>query len=74
MISKIEALESKLNFPVARKWKNTDLVVIFSDTHRGLVVAVGDDDEDYELGSYKTDWICCNNTQSWEPVELTVTG
>lgn len=73
MIAKIEALESKLNFPVARRSRKTGCVVVFSDECTGMVVDanVG---HMFEVGFYDTNWSNCENEEIWEPVELTISG
>lgn len=73
MIAKIETLESKLNFPVARRSRKNGYIVVFSDECTGMVVDanVG---HMFEVGYYDIDWSNCEDEEIWEPVELTVTG
>ena len=73
MIAKIEALESKLKFPLARRSRKTGCVVVFSDECTGMVVDanVG---HMFEVGFYDTNWSNCENEEIWEPVELTISG
>ena len=73
MIAKIETLESKLNFPVARRCRKTGCVVVFSDKHTGMVAAASDD-SNFEVGYHSTEWSHCEAVAIWEPVELTITG
>ena len=70
MIVKIENLEGKLKFPVARRSRKTGCVVVFSNKHTGMVV----DGPISEVGQYDTDWRYCESEEIWEPVELTITG
>lgn len=70
MIAKIENLEGKLKFPVARRSRKTGCVVVFSNKHTGMVV----DGPISEVGYYDIDWSHCEDEQDWEPVELTISG
>lgn len=73
MIAKIEPLENKLKFPLARRWRETGYVVVFSDKHTGMVVDASDD-HIFEVGYHFTEWSHCEAEAIWEPVELTITG
>ena len=73
MIAKIEALENKLKFPVARRCRETGYVVVFSDEHTGMVIDAGDD-RILEVGVCSEEWSHCEDEQDWEPVELTISG
>lgn len=73
MIAKVEVLDSKRRFPVARKHKYGGYVVIFTEDRRGMVVAAGDDCT-FKVGFQKADWISCEDSDTWLPVEVTIVG
>lgn len=73
MSLKIKDLESKIQFPVARKHKREGYIVIFSSECKGQVIFINEDgisEKFYQMDS----WFNCEDREIWDPVELIITG
>lgn len=65
MKSKIYYSETELDYPKLRYWKGNKgcsspdetFIVLFSEPKRGIVVHVGMNDTDWNVGNYHDDWV-----------------
>lgn len=73
MSIKFEDLESKIQFPVARRHKRDEYIVIFINERRGHVV-FADEDSPHSMGYQMADWPDCEDCEVWTPVKLIITG
>ena len=48
------------------------LFCFFSESH-GVVISANDNDV-YNIGDMSLNWPSCNNSEDWEPVDITITG
>ena len=73
MSLKIKVLESKIQFPVARKHIREGYIVIFISARRGHVV-FAEGDSPHSMGYQRADWPDSEDCDIWAPVELIITG
>ena len=64
--------EEQIKYPVGRKGRLTGVIVIFLSEHHGVVIDCGSDDA-IEQGKVSSTWSSCNNSEDWEPVNITIT-
>lgn len=73
MSLQIKDLESKIQFPVARKHIREGYIVIFISERRGHVV-FADEDSTHNIAYHRDDWPDSEDCEVWTPVELIITG
>jgi hypothetical protein len=74
MIEVTEKAEPEIKYPVGRRWKGWDeMVVIFwSETHGTVIYS--ETSKKKPLGFTDKNWVSCINYSLWEPVSLEITG
>lgn len=63
----------EIEFPVAREHVDDGKIVLFWDYKNGVVIKKAPNS--YPVGHILTEWDSpCNNTESWIPVDIKITG
>jgi hypothetical protein len=44
-------------YPIIRESKYTNLIVLFTDEHSGIILKFDKDDPDYIVGEIRNDWV-----------------
>lgn len=69
---KFEKVE-KPSFPVLRKYRNSNLVVMFITEESGTILVLDESDSKERLGKFEDDLISCWDMRAWEVItELTM--
>ena len=64
--------KEEIKYPVARRDPNYGFIVLFFSETNGVVISTKDDV--YKIGDTSLNWSSCNNSEDWEPVDITITG
>lgn len=53
------------DFPIIKKSRLTDLIVIFTDLRKGIVL----NSSEYNVGSHSDEWVASTDNDVWEDFE-----
>ena len=73
MLELVKLSNDRITYPLARKHREHGFIVLFfSEKHgvvidRGLTILV-------KQGETSSIWSSCNNSERWEPIDITITG
>lgn len=65
--------KEEIKYPVARREPDYGFIVLFFSESHGVVISANDNDV-YNIGDMSLNWPSCNNSEDWEPVDITITG
>ena len=65
--------KEEIKYPVARREPDYGFIVLFFSESHGVVISANDNDV-YNIGDMSLNWSSCNNSEDWEPVDITITG
>ncbi|MGE9659254.1 hypothetical protein ACQP6C_12275 [Snodgrassella alvi] len=64
--------KEEIKYPVARRDPDYGFIVLFLSETNGVIISTKDDV--YKIGDTSLNWLSCNNSEDWEPVNITITG
>ena len=73
MLEVTEWSKEQIKYPVGRKSRKTGSVIIFFSETYGVVIDCGSNNL-VEQGEASYTRSSCNNSEDWEPVDITITG
>ena len=73
MLKVTEWSKEQIIYPVGRKGRLTGVVVLFLSEYCGVVI-IPDSTDEFRYGEKSSNWSSCNNSEDWEPVNITITG
>ena len=62
-----------IQYPVARRDSYYGFIVLFFSETNGVVISTTEKSV-YNVGEISLNWSSCNNSEDWEPVDITITG
>ena len=66
--------KEEIKYPVARKSREYGQIVLFFSSEEGVVIKPATNNQKYDIGYNSCEWWYCNDYDTWEPVDITITG
>ena len=66
--------KEEIKYPVARRSLANGAIVLFFSNEEGVVIKPATNNQKYDIGYNSCEWWYCHDYDTWEPVDITITG